>query len=162
MRKLSFVVSLVCLSTTVVLGQSKVSVSWTCAKPATAQSIEVGDKPDHAYSIAQFKCAATKGEISDVKDKEGTGTEFDEATGNSSSGHGIYVETMANGDKIHYSYQSKATTKNGQLQSASNKWEATDGTGKFKGIKASGTCAGTGKPDGSAAWTCTGTYALSK
>ena len=48
------------------------------------------------------------------------------------------------------------------MQSGSNKWQATGGTGKFKGINGSGTCTGTGNADGSTTWTCTGTYSLPK
>ncbi len=162
MRKLVLVPVLVCLCAGVALAQGKVSNGWACGKPASAQSIEIGDQPNHAYSIDQIKCTSTKGEIEGVREKEGTGTEFAEVTGNSSSGHGIFVETMANGDIIHFTYQTKAAIKNGQMQSATNKWQATSGTGKFKGIKASGTCTGTGNADGSTAWTCTGTYTLPK
>ena len=162
MRKPVLVVGLVCLCATVALAQGKVANGWACGKPAMAHSIEVGDQPNHAYSIGQIKCTATKGEIAGVKEKEGTGTEFAEVTGNSSSGHGVFVETMANGDKIHFTYQTTATIKNGQMQSGTNKWQATSGAGKFKGIKGSGTCTGTGNADGSTTWTCTGTYSLPK
>ena len=87
----------------------------------------------------------------------GTGTEFAEITGDSSQGHGVFVETMANGDNIHFTYQTA-----GAIKSGSNKWQATGGTGKFKGINGSGTCTGTGNADGSTTWTCTGTYSLPK
>jgi len=69
---------------------------------------------------------------------------------------------MVNGDKIYFTYQTTATIKNGQMQSGSDKWQATGGTGKFKTIKASGTCTGTGNADGSTTWACTGTYSLPK
>jgi hypothetical protein len=162
MRKLVLVPVLVCLCAGVALAQGKMSNGWACGKPASAQNIEIGDQPNHAYSIGQIKCTSTKGEIAGVREKEGSGTEFAEVTGNSSSGHGIFVETMANGDKIHFTYQTTAAIKNGQMQSGTNKWQATSGTGKFKGIKASGTCTGTGNADGSTAWACNGTYTLPK
>ena len=162
MCKPVLVLCLVCLCATVVLAQGKVDNGWACGKPAMANSIEVGDQPNHAYAIDQIKCTSTKGEIAGVKEKEGTGTEFAEVTGNSSKGHGVFVETMANGDKIHFTYQTTATIKNGQMQTGSDKWQATGGTGKFKGIKARGTCTGTGNADGSTTWACTGTYSLPK
>ena len=162
MRNLALVLGLVCLCATGALAQGKVDNGWACGKPAMANSIEVGDQPDHAYSIDQIKCTSTKGEIGGVKEKEGTGTEFAEVKGNKSSGHGVFVETMANGDKINVTYQTTVTTKNGQMESGSDKWQATGGTGKFKGIKASGTCTGTGNADGSVTWACTGTYSLPK
>lgn len=69
---------------------------------------------------------------------------------------------MANGDKIYATYQPTVTLKDGQMQSGSDKFQFTGGTGKFKGIKGSGTCKGTGSADGSSNWTCTGTYSLPK
>jgi hypothetical protein len=162
MRKPVLVLGLVCLCATVALAQGKVNNGWACGKPAMGHSIEIGDQPNHAYTIAQVKCTSTKGEIAGVREKEGTGTEFHEVTGNHSSGHGVFVETMANGDKIYFTYQPTGTSKNGLMQSGSNKWQATGGTGKFKGIKGNGTCSGTGNADGSTNWTCTGTYSLPK
>lgn len=161
---LRFVLSIctVFLCASLALAQGKIANEWKCPKSAMRHSIEVGDQPNHAYSISQSKCTGTKGEIAGVKEKEGTGTDFGEVKGNTSSGHGVYVETMANGDKINYTYTGSSTMKNGQMQSGSNQWQATNGTGKFKGIKARGTCKGTGNPDGSATWTCGGTYSLPK
>jgi hypothetical protein len=162
MRKIMWVVGLVCLCATGALAQGKVANGWACGKPAMANGIEVGDQPSHTYSIDQIKCTSTKGEIGGVREKEGTGTEFAEVKGNHSSGHGIFVETMANGDMIHFSYQTTATLENGHLKSGTDKWQAISGTGKFKGIKGSGSCTGTGVADGSTNWTCTGTYSLPK
>ena len=160
MRKPVLVLGLVCLCATVALAQGKVANGWACGKPAMGNSIEVGDQPNHAYSIDQITCTSTKGEIAGVREKEGTGTEFAEVTGNSMKGHGVFVETMANGDKIHFVYQFTATTKDRQMQSGSNKYQATSGAGKFKGIKSSGTCTGTAAADGSVNWSCTGTYSV--
>ena len=162
MRKLMLVGFLVCLSAGVAVAQNKIANGWACAKPAMPHSIDVGDQPGHAYAIDQLKCTSTKGEIGGVKEKEGTGTEFSEVTGNNSSGHGIFVETMANGDKITFTYQTTATLKNGHMVSGSDKFQATSGSGKFKGIKASGSCTGTGNADGSTNWSCTGTYSIPK
>ncbi len=162
MRRIILSICTMLLCVSVALAQGKISNQWKCGKPMPQHSIDVGDQPNHAYAIDQIKCTAAKGEIAGVKEKEGTGTEFSEAMGNSSSGHGVFVETMANGDKITFSYETAATTKNGQMQSGSNKFQATGGTGKFKGIKASGTCKGTGNKDGSTNWSCTGTHSVPK
>ena len=164
MRKLVLAVGLmwVCASLAVAQGKGKMDNAWVCAKPAVAHSIQVGDQPGHAYSIDQITCTASKGEIAGVAEKVGTGTEFAEGTGTSSQGHGVFVETMANGDKLHFTYQFTATLKNGQMQSGSNKFQATSGTGKFQGIAASGICTGTGSADGSVTWSCTGTYSIPK
>ena len=162
MNKSVLVAVLVCLCATLALAQGKVENGWACGKATMANSIEIGDTPGHAYAIDQIKCTSTKGEIGGVKEKEGTGTEFAEVTGNSSKGHGVFVETMANGDKINFTYQTTATIKDGKMESGSDKWQAIGGTGKFKGIKASGTCKGTGSADGSSNWSCSGTYTLPK
>jgi len=129
MRKLMLLPALLCLCAGVALAQGKVSNGWACGKPGSAQSIEVGDQPNHAYSIDQIKCTSTKGEIAGVREKEGAGTEFAEVKGNKSGGHGIFVETMANGDMIYATYQPTATLKDGQMQSGTDKWQYTGGTG---------------------------------
>ena len=114
------------------------------------------------YVLQQGKCTATKGEIAGIADKEGISTEFMEATGNNGKGHGMFVETMANGDKIYISYQATGTTSNKQFQSGSNTWTVSGGTGKFAGAKGSGSCKGKGNPDGSANFDCTGSVTLAK
>lgn len=162
MCKRILVACLVCLCATVVLAQGKVENGWACGKPAMANTIEVGDKANHAYAIDQIKCTSTKGEIAGVKEREGTGTEFAEVTGNNSKGHAVWVEIMDNGDKIYATYQPTITLKDGQMQSGSDQWQYTGGTGKFKGIKGSGTCTGKGGADGTSDWTCAGTYTIPK
>lgn len=137
-----------------------VGVTWKCAAPNPANAIPVTDAPGHAYVVEQVACTAARGEIAGVKNKDGLGVEFMEVKGDSSTGHGVFVETLANGDKIVYSYTGKGTGKDGKLVSGSNSWTATSGTGKFKGITAKGTCKAKGNPDGSAVFECTGTYSL--
>jgi hypothetical protein len=140
----------------------KVASSWKCEAPNPVNALPVGDAPDHMYVLQQGKCTATKGEIAGIADKEGISTEFMEATGNNGKGHGMFVETMANGDKIYISYQATGTTSNKQFQSGSNTWTVSGGTGKFAGAKGSGSCKGKGNPDGSANFDCTGSVTLAK
>jgi hypothetical protein len=163
MRKLMCVVGLVCLcATALAQNEGKVSNGWLCSKPDQMNSIDVGDQPGHAYAIEQIKCTSTKGEYAGVREKEGTGTEFVEVAGNKSSGHGVFVETFANGDQATFTYQFTGTMTDGKMQSGTNMWQATNGMGKFKGMKASGTCKATGNPDGSTSFACEGTYSLPK
>ena len=164
MRNYVLLVSLVCLSAVVAMAQNtgKVSNGWACSKPDKANTLDVGDQPGHTYSIVQFKCTSTKGEYAGVKEKEGTATEFDEVKGNKLTGHGVFIETFANGDKATFTYQPSGTLKDGKVQTLGDTWQATSGTGKFKGLKASGTCSGTGTADGGSTLTCTGTYSLPK
>jgi hypothetical protein len=109
-----------------------------------------------------MNCTGEKGEVGGVKEKEGIGSAFDENTGNATHWHGMFVVTMANGDKLNYASSGKGTTKDGQLQSGTSTWSIVGGTGKFKGAKGKGGCTGKGSPDGSATWDCTGTYTLAK
>jgi hypothetical protein len=140
----------------------KVSTVWKCAAPSPAHVLPPGDAPDHVYVLQQTKCTATSGEIAGMKQKEGVPTEFVEGTGSSAKGHGVFVETMANGDKIFYSYDFTGTSKNKVFETGTNKWTVTNGTGQFKGMKGTGTCQAKGNADGTAEFTCTGTYTLAK
>src|SRR5438477_13162965 len=76
MSKSALLVGLVCVCAVAALGQNKISNQWNCAKATVEHSLPVGDQPNHAYMINQFKCTAAKGEMAGVKDKEGSGTEF--------------------------------------------------------------------------------------
>ncbi len=160
MRKLLLCLCAVLLIASAASAQDKVDSQFKCDKPSVQHNIDVGDKPNHAYSIAHFSCTATKGEIGGIKEKDGAGVQFDEVTADSSRFHGYFLENMGNGDTIHYSYEGTATMKNGQFVSGTDKWKAIRGTGKFAGIKASGSCSGTGGADGGVVWSCDGTYTL--
>ncbi len=164
MRKFVFVAGLVCLGSALVMAQNqgKVSNGWACAKPTDAKTFNVGDEPGHTYTVAQYKCTSTKGEWAGVREKEGTATEFDEIKGGKLSGHGIFLETFANGDTAKFDYQTSGTIKDGKLGPLGDKWQFVSGTGKLKGAKASGTCSGNGNPDGGSTVACTGTYTLTK
>lgn len=162
MRKELALLALLCLSITVNAAESKVASEWKCGKPEGMNPIAIGDHPNHSYATYQIKCTASSGEINGIKEKEGTATEFSEINGDKSSGHGVFVETLANGDKLYVNYQATTTLKNGQMQSGSNKWQTTGGTGKFKGSKGSGSCTARPNPDGTASFTCTGTNSTGK
>ena len=158
MRKLAGVVSLVFVFAVGVQAQGKIASQWKCGKATVEHSVDVGDQPGHAYVVSQTKCAAAKGEIGGVQEKEGTGTEFHDVNGNANSWHGTFVETLASGDKIHYSYKGSGKAAGGQFVSGTNTWSISGGTGKLKGIKGQGGCKGAGGPDGTATWDCEGTY----
>jgi hypothetical protein len=163
MRKLFLVLCSVCLLSSAALAQVKSDVQWKCGKPSNQHSIDVGDKPGHAYSVDQINCTVAKdGGIGDAKRKSGVGTEFIEVSGERFTGHGEFIETMVSGDKNFYTYQMTGTMKNGVLQAGSDKWTLREGGGKLKGAKASGTCKGAGNADGSATWDCAGDYTMAK
>ncbi|MGD0920662.1 MAG: hypothetical protein ABSA70_02720 [Terriglobia bacterium] len=144
--------------------QTKISGAQTCAKADVEYSIQVGDRPNHAFVISQAKCTWTKPwEIAGIQGKEGIATGFSEISGDTSRYRGSYVQTMANGDKVHYRYDGTATLKDGVPQSAELKWTLVGGTGKLKGIKGKGTNKlKAAAADGSSTWDCEGEYELPK
>ena len=157
-----FVVCSMCLSISGAMAQGKVDSQWNCGKATDGHSIDVGDQPGHAYAISQLNCTAAKGEIEGVKEKEGVVTEFDEVKGNAVRFHGVFVETLGNGDKLHFTYAGTGKMEKGQLQTATEKWSLVSAAGKLKGAKAEGTCKGKGNPDGSSTFDCEGNYTLAK
>jgi hypothetical protein len=135
-----------------------IDTTWNCVIQQPVQTLPVPGQADRAYSIYQVKCTTTTGEVVGVKEKEGIATEFADATGNASKGHGVFVETLENGDTVTYAYQGKAALSNQAIQSGSNTWTITGGTGKAMGIKGSGTCQAKGNADKSVTFACKGTY----
>ncbi|GMR22382.1 MAG: hypothetical protein BMS9Abin37_0729 [Acidobacteriota bacterium] len=84
---------LIVLSMAAVTGaQTKVAGTLQCGKPDPQHMIDIGDQLGHAFSINQFKCTWTKPvEYNGIKSKKGTGTEFDEISGDSSSLRGFLL-----------------------------------------------------------------------
>lgn len=155
MRKLLLValVALVCVSLS--MAQSKVDTKWHCSKAATEHTLDVGDVPDHSYYIGQGKCDATAS-AGELKEKTGTYTEFHDARKTSFTFHGHFNATADDGGTINYTYEGSGSTD--ITKPVANKWKIVGGTGKHKGIKGSGTCAGKQNADGSSDLECTGTY----
>ncbi len=128
--------------------QTKISGTTVC-KPDKQQSMDVGDRANHAFAISQSKCTWTKPmEIAGTQSKEDTITAFDEISGDKSRGRGIVTLTMASGDKAFVSFQGSGTVKNGAPDTAEGKWHFTRGEGKLKGLKGAGTYKGKGGADG--------------
>jgi hypothetical protein len=143
--------------------QTKLAMSGKCGKPEVQQAVPAGDAADHVMTVAQGKCVPTKpAEIGGSPSKEATFAEHGEVRGGSGKVAGTYVDTLANGEKVYYSYESTAVLQAGVLQSMQNKWKIVGGTEKLKGIKGEGTCAGKGAPDGGLTFDCTGKYTLPK
>lgn len=140
----------------------KLASAWTCAAPNPMHALPVGDAPDHVYVVEQAKCTATKGEVGGIAEKEGTATELVDVRGDKATGHGVFMETLANGDTLHVTYTFEGISKNKILQSGTNTWTLTNGTGKFKGAKGAGKCGAKGNADGSVNFECHGTYTLAK
>jgi hypothetical protein len=154
MRKLLLVALALIVSNSIAMAQ-KVDTKWHCSKAAQEQKLDVGDAPDHVYWIGQGTCDSTSS-TGALKEKSGQYTEFHDQWKASFNFHGYYNATTDDGDNIYYTYSGSAPTDTGKP--VSNKWKIVGGSGKHKGIKGSGSCAGKVNEDGSADWQCTGTY----
>ncbi len=143
--------------------QTKLTMSGTCGKPDVQQAVPAGDAADHVMTVAQGKCMPAKAaEIGGSPSKAATFAEHGEVKGNNGHVWGLYVDTLANGEKVYYSYESNAVLQGGALQTMQNKWQIVGGTAKLKGIKGQGTCAGKATPEGGLAFECQGEYTLPK
>ena len=147
MRRVSMVSAALLLCSTAANSQTKVTGTAQCGKPDPQQVLPVGDRPDHMLGIAQIKCTYTKPmEIGGDKSKDGVSTETSDISGNTSRPRGFHVVTMESGDKVFFSYQGTATTKDNALVELKGNWGMNGGSGKMKGIKGKGTF--TCKPEG--------------
>lgn len=162
MRNCVVVVCLLVLCVTVSAAQEKISSQWNCDKPAEQHSFTVPDGEGHSYMLAQGKCTSEKGGMGDVKEQEGAYTEFLDATGSAVQNHGVFVVTMAGGDKVYYHYHGTQAWKDTNMVSGTNRWTLAGGTGTFKAAKGDGGCKGKANADGSSVWNCDGTYSGAK
>lgn len=141
--------------------QTKFTMSGKCTRPDVQQAAPAADAPDHAVTIAQGRCTPVKAaEIGGSSSKEGAFAEHGEITGNKGHVWGTYVDTLANGEKVFYHYESHSVVQEKAVQTMQNKWQIVGGTAGLKGIKGQGTCNGKGSPDGGLAFECTGDYTL--
>jgi hypothetical protein len=157
MRKLLLVVLSLAVFGSITMAQSKIDTKWHCPKATTEHKLDVPDGPDHYYSIGQGACEPTASEDS-FKEKSGAWTQFRDVWKASFNFHGYFSVDMDNGDKVHYTYEGSSSTDT--AKPISNKWKIVGGTGKYKGIKGSGTCSGKVTADQSNDLRCTGTYSM--
>ena len=159
MRKLLLIACSLLVFGSAVMAQNKVDTKWHCPKLSAEHQFDVGDVPGHSYWIGQGTCNATASDSS-FAEKTGDYTEFQEKWKASLDFHGRLNVTMDNADKVYYTYEGSASTD--LTKPFSIKWKILSGTGKYKGIKGSGTCSTKSNPDGSFDMECTGTYSLGK
>jgi len=75
---------------------TKISGTVQCGKSDEQHALDVGDKPHHSFNISKGKCTWTKPmEIAGTQTKDDDGTNFEEVSGDKSTGHGYVVGTMA-------------------------------------------------------------------
>ncbi len=157
MRKLLLIALSLLVSISVAMAQSKLETKWHCSKAGGDHKIDVGDAPDHAYWIGQGKCDSTASNPG-FKEKDGTYTEFRDVWKANFNFHGYYNVNMENGDKVFYTYDGSGSMD--MTKPAANKWKIVGGTGKYKGIKGSGSCSGKVNADESNDLVCKGAYTI--
>ena len=163
MRRPWLILGLLCLAAPATRAQTTLSGAGQCAKPDRAHQLDVGDRPQHSFTISQFKCTWSKPfEIAGIKSKGGTVVQFDEVSDKGSRFRGYFLDTMANGDTVRYRYEGKATLRAGMPARTEWEWKLGGGTGKLMGLKGKGTCKGTANPDGTGSWECVGEYEFEK
>ncbi|MDT8068394.1 MAG: hypothetical protein ROO76_09550 [Terriglobia bacterium] len=150
-RNLTAVASFVLVFASLAVAQSSLETKWHCAKPVD-QQYEIGDTPGHSYGVAQGNCNVVSGKTGE---KTGVFTEIQEMWNGSFQTHGRMIVTMADGEKIYYTYKATGSLAK---KTAAEKWKMTGGTGKHKSNKGSGTCSGTFNDDGTSDWVCSGKF----
>jgi hypothetical protein len=140
--------------------QNKVSSTIQCGKPDKDYKLDVGDRPGHAFEIAQGKCVYTKGEVEGIQIKEEMYTGYSENSGDAARGQYASQISMANGDKINAHGDFTQAWKGGVVQTEEGRWNYTGGTGKFKGVKGKGTYKIKFAADGTSAAEFEGEYTL--
>jgi len=161
--KIIFTLLIVFALAAVASAQTKISGTLQCSKADPVYAIQVGDRPDHAFTISKLTCTWTKPtEIGGIIHKSEEAAIFGEVSGNRVRGRGQNVETMANGDKFYVRTQISEILKEGVLQTGEVTWTITGGIGKLKGIKGKGTSKGKGAADGTSTWEVEGEYQLPK
>jgi hypothetical protein len=141
--------------------QTKISGTNHCAKADPQAMVQVGDRPNHAFSVGQIKCAWTKPwELAGIPGNEGVGAFSGEIDGNKSRFHAYYVDTMENGDKAYYCYQGTAVERWCAAKERRH-LELDSRHRKLKGVTGKGTYEGTAGADGTMTYEVQGEYQTS-
>ena len=160
MRKTVTMSVIVLASAASALAQTTITMSGRCGKADVEQMVPAADAPDHMMLLRQGKCVPTKAaEFGGSPSKEAAFAEHGEVIGQNGKVTGTYVDTLANGEKVYYSYEATSVLKDGALE-MENKWKIVGGTARLKGITGQGTCTGKGTSDGGLTFDCTGEYTL--
>ena len=140
--------------------QTKISGTHQC-KVDSQQSMDIGDKPGHAFSISKTSCTWSKPmEIEGTKTTAGSSMITGEARGTRVNLSGYHTSTMDNGDTFWVHFQGTDTMKDGKPVSSKGTWSFVSGTGKLKGIHGKGTYEGTPNADGTITYEVEGEYTM--
>jgi len=155
MRTRDVLIGLAALSLAgVASAQTKITISEQCTRPTAEYTIPVGDHPGHLFRIEQSTCTPQPVvEIAGVAVKQHQVTGFSEIDAGQGTGHDqwFHVFTMANGDSVYARSQGTAAFDGTRFKSSTAQWTFEGGTGKFQGLKGSGSYACHPAPGG---WAC--------
>jgi hypothetical protein len=137
----------------------KMTEQLKCGQPDRQYSIPAGDAPGHVYSITHSSCTYPKpGNIGVAKKVAGEDVVFSEISATRVQWHGVFTETMSNGDKLYYRHHGESVMNNGAFVSGEDTWEVSGGTGSYQGFKGKGVCKLHPQPDGMYLDDCSGEY----
>jgi hypothetical protein len=159
MRRLSLLWLAALLLAIPASAQTKLSGKVQCQKADPQYSIDVGDKPGHAMTMAKQTCTEDW-KIADLAVKSGQDVATGEMNGATGRDNGYHTATMENGDKYVVHFGGTITGAKDGSATFEGKWSFVSGTGKLKGIKGGGTYKGAGKVDGTGEVTVEGDYTL--
>ncbi|MCX6619376.1 MAG: hypothetical protein NTZ98_25185 [Acidobacteria bacterium] len=162
MKRAALVFLVVLALAALAAAQTKFSGAGQCGKVEKEYKIEVGDRPGHAFTIAQGKCTYTKGEIAGIQVKEEVWTGSGELSGNTIRVRFSSFLALTNGEKAYVRGDGTTTLKDGVPQTEEGKWTYAGGAGKLKGLKGKGTYKVKYAADGTSTFEAEGEYELPK
>ena len=160
MRKLILVPVLLCGMAAIAGAQTKISARLSCDKPNVNETGGAG-----AQSIMFNKSNCTWSApyvIGGIKPKRTVDAGIGDITGSVARVHGYSTTVMDNGDSTIARYEGTMQMKKDGSGPDKGTWRYVRGTGKFNGIKGSGTFKGAAAADGSGWADVTGNYSLAK
>lgn len=161
MRTSTAVAAMLCVLAVSAGAQTKVSGKLNCGKPDVNSNAEVPDATGHMVVLTKASCTwSTAFDIEGGKAKTAVDVGVAEVRGSAGSNHGYNVTTMDNGDKVSVAYQGTVAMNKDGSSAFKGTWRWTRGTGKFKGIKGSGTYKGTQAADGTSMADIEGDYTI--
>ena len=138
--------------------QTKFSGTCNQSKPEPNYTVPVGDKTNHAISLAKVKCTWSNAELAGVALKDEDDVYTSDMSGKTSHDKGYGVGTLANGDKYYVHFEGTTTIENNAPVSSTCTWTFAGGTGKVKGLTGKGTCTGKFDASGAAVFDIKGEY----
>jgi hypothetical protein len=120
-----------------VAAQTKLVATIDCQKADLQHTIAIPDQQGFEYQISQNKCTWRKGSaLEGIESKDAVNVIFDDVRGAAIRTTHTQVTHYTNGDKV---FVTGTGNLNQKTSANSGKWSYTGGTGKFRGIKGSGT-----------------------